>query len=111
MLNPNSWRTLYLDTADFKPVTKIGEVVVSSPKRKGDCLGDSSGQSAMKRSRTGDLRSSRTSGGRTSATPAFDPSKHLPAPLMKGESAWPAPGQVSARVQTQPPHWIFTKLL
>lgn len=77
--------------------------MVATPKCKGDSLGDSSSHSAVKRTRMGDLRYSQSSGGQLKATPVFDPSKHVPAPLIPlSESAWLIPGRVSARVQTQP---------
>lgn len=62
----------------------------------GKSLGDSRSQSAVKRTRTGDSRSLRTSGSQLSATPVFNSSKHDPALMIpSGETAWPTPGQAS----------------
>lgn len=85
MVNPDFWRTLYFDEADFKPRNKYGELVVATPKRKGKSLPRRS-QLSVKKPRMGDLRSLQSS----ATTPTFEPSKHIPAPL--GESAWPRPG-------------------
>lgn len=84
MVNNDYWWTLFLNTADYKPVSKRGEVVTTTPKRKSDS-GVGGSHSDLKKSKREDP-SFKSSRGRLSATPAFDPTKHEPAPMVPGST-------------------------
>lgn len=82
MVNNDCHRMLYLNSADYKPAVKHGQVqpIALPAKHKGKRDG---GRLSAKRKK-GD---SSTKQG--SATPVFDPAKHQPTPLV-GMCGWPA---------------------